>query len=84
MHVFGPATGSCSSSGANISGILEAIKSLSEVLCNNFSDEIELEEHDHCLLQSVIGNLQSCLHKASKVHQFCNFHKCEIHSVDGK
>ncbi|XP_066351243.1 uncharacterized protein [Miscanthus floridulus] len=63
----GDATGSCSSSGANISGILEAIKSLSEVLCNNFSNEIELEEHDHCLLQSVIGNLQSYLHKASKV-----------------
>ncbi|KAG0522591.1 hypothetical protein BDA96_07G050400 [Sorghum bicolor] len=59
--------GSCFSSGANISGILEAIKSLSEVLCNNFSGEIELEEHDHCLLQSVIENLQSCLHKASKV-----------------
>lgn len=59
--------GSCSSSGTNVSGILKAINSLSEVLCNNYSDEIKLEEHDHSLLQSVIGNLQSYLHKASKV-----------------
>ncbi|XP_035819021.1 uncharacterized protein [Zea mays] len=59
--------GSCSSSGTNVSGILKEINSLSEVLCNNYSDEIKLEEHDHSLLQSVIGNLQSYLHKASKV-----------------
>ncbi|OEL27348.1 hypothetical protein BAE44_0011633 [Dichanthelium oligosanthes] len=59
--------GSCSSSGSNISGILKAIKSMSEVLCDNYSDEIELEEHDYSLLQSVIENLQSCLHKARKV-----------------
>lgn len=82
MHVFGPVTGSCSSSGTNVSGILKAIKSLSEVICNNCSDEIELEEHDHSLLHSVIENLQSCLHKARKVRHFCNFCQCEINSVD--
>ncbi|TKW08863.1 hypothetical protein SEVIR_6G052900v4 [Setaria viridis] len=59
--------GSCSSSGLNISGILKAIKSMSEVLCGNYSDEIEMKEHDYNLLQSVIENLQSCLHKARKV-----------------
>ncbi|PAN33711.1 hypothetical protein PAHAL_6G039800 [Panicum hallii] len=59
-------SGSCSS-GTNISGILRAIKSMSEVLCNNYSDEIELEEHDYSLLQSVIENLQSYLSKAKKV-----------------
>jgi len=42
------------------------------VLCNNYSDEIELdeielEEHDYSLLQSVIENLQSYLFKARKV-----------------
>ncbi|XP_062192569.1 uncharacterized protein LOC133896077 [Phragmites australis] len=58
--------GSCSSTGRNISGILKAIESLSEVLRNNYSDEIELEEHDHNLLQSIIENLQSYLHKARK------------------
>ncbi|CAO2210079.1 unnamed protein product [Urochloa humidicola] len=60
-------TGSCSSSGMDISEILKAIKSMSEVLCNNFPDEIELEEHDYSLLQSVTQNLQSYLHKARKV-----------------
>ncbi|CAO2164343.1 unnamed protein product [Urochloa humidicola] len=60
-------TGSCSSSGMDISGILKAIKSMSEVLFNNSSDEIELEEHEYSLLQSVTENLQSCLHKARKV-----------------
>ncbi|CAL5008329.1 unnamed protein product [Urochloa decumbens] len=59
--------GSCSSSGMDISEILKAIKSMSEVLCNNYSDEIELEEHDYSLLQSVTENLQSYLHKARKV-----------------
>ncbi|RLM61676.1 hypothetical protein C2845_PM14G03190 [Panicum miliaceum] len=59
-------SGSCSS-GTNISGILRAIKSMSEVLCNNYSDEIELEEHDYSLLQSVMENLQSYLSKAKKV-----------------
>ncbi|CAO2199824.1 unnamed protein product [Urochloa humidicola] len=59
--------GSCSSSGMDISGILKAIESMSEVLFNNCSDEIELEEHDYSLLQSVTEKLQSCLHKARKV-----------------
>ncbi|XP_062196314.1 uncharacterized protein LOC133899346 [Phragmites australis] len=58
--------GSCSSTGMNISGILKAIDSLSGVLQNNYSDEIELEEHDHSLLRSVIENLQSYLDKARK------------------
>ncbi|KAL6658985.1 hypothetical protein ACP70R_003025 [Stipagrostis hirtigluma subsp. patula] len=58
--------GSCSSAGRNVSGILKAIESLSEVLQNNYSDGIELEEHEHSLLQSVIGNLQSYLYKARK------------------
>jgi hypothetical protein len=43
------------------------------VLCNNYSDEIELEEHDYSLLQSVIENLQSYLSKAKKVHPFLLF-----------
>nr|CAB3482220.1 unnamed protein product [Digitaria exilis] len=51
----------------NIQGILKGIESMSEVLFNNCSDEMELEEHDYSLLQSVIENLQSCLHKARKV-----------------
>ncbi|KAF8712954.1 hypothetical protein HU200_028741 [Digitaria exilis] len=63
----GNVTGSCSSSGMNIQGILKGIESMSEVLFNNCSDEMELEEHDYSLLQSVIENLQSCLHKARKV-----------------
>jgi len=48
------------------------------VLCNNYSDEIELdeielEEHDYSLLQSVIENLQSYLFKARKVNPFLLF-----------
>ncbi|KAG8044800.1 hypothetical protein GUJ93_ZPchr0147g2926 [Zizania palustris] len=59
--------GSCSSSGSNISGILKAIENLSEMLQNSFFfDEIELEEHDHTILRSVIENLQTCLHKTRK------------------
>ncbi|WVZ94995.1 hypothetical protein U9M48_040810 [Paspalum notatum var. saurae] len=63
----GNVTGSCSPSGIDISGILKELKCMSEVLCNNCIDEIELEEHDHCRLQSVIDNLQICLRKARKV-----------------
>jgi hypothetical protein len=70
MHVFGAVTGSCSSSGSNISGILKAIMSMSEALCDNYSDEIVLNENDYNLLRSVIENLHSCLHKARKVHCF--------------
>ncbi|KAG8086830.1 hypothetical protein GUJ93_ZPchr0010g8355 [Zizania palustris] len=59
--------GSCSSSGSNISGILKAIENLSEMLQNSFFfDEIELEDHDHTILRSVIENLQTCLHKTRK------------------
>ena len=48
------------------------------MLCNNYSDEIELdeielEEHDYSLLQSVIENLQSYLFKARKVNPFLLF-----------
>ena len=73
MHVFGTVTGSCSPSGIDISGILKELKCMSEVLCNNCIDEIELEEHDHCRLQSVIDNLQICLRKARKVQCFLRF-----------
>ena len=69
------------------------------MLCNNYSDEIELdeielEEHDYSLLQSVIENLQSYLFKARKVNPFLlflskscelissGFCQLEIHSVD--
>lgn len=56
-----------SSTGRNIPGILKAIENLTEVLRNSYSDdEIELEEHDYTLLESVIENLQTCLHKTRK------------------
>ncbi|KAK3121071.1 hypothetical protein QOZ80_8BG0645610 [Eleusine coracana subsp. coracana] len=58
--------GSCSSTGRNTSEILKEIKSKSDVLQKNHSDDIELEEHDLSLLQSIIENLQSYLHKATK------------------
>ncbi|KAL6840890.1 hypothetical protein ACP4OV_029416 [Aristida adscensionis] len=67
--------GSCSSTGRNVSGILKAIESLSEVLWNNCSDEIELDEHDHSLLQSVVENLQNYLRKARKGPVKCNSDK---------
>nr|CAB3480073.1 unnamed protein product [Digitaria exilis] len=52
----------------NIQGILKGIESMSGVLFNNCSDEMELEEHDYSLLQSVpakgvsdkAGGLKAC------------------------
>ncbi|KAF0900681.1 hypothetical protein E2562_034387 [Oryza meyeriana var. granulata] len=53
--------------GRNVSGILKAMKNLSEMLRNNYSfDEVELDEHEHTLLMSVIENLQTCLDKTRK------------------
>ncbi|CAM0911198.1 unnamed protein product [Alopecurus aequalis] len=53
--------------GRNISGVLKAIENLTEVLQSSYSDdEIELEENDYILLESVIDSLQTCLHKTRK------------------
>lgn len=59
--------GPCSSTGRNISGVLKAIENLTAVLQSSCSDdEIELEEHDCILLESVVDSLQTCLHKTRK------------------
>lgn len=58
------AQGPCSSTGRNVSGVLKAIKNFTELLQSSCSDEeIELEEHEYILLESVIDSLQTCLHK---------------------
>uniref|UniRef100_A0ACD5ZZI1 Uncharacterized protein n=1 Tax=Avena sativa TaxID=4498 RepID=A0ACD5ZZI1_AVESA len=59
--------GPCSSTGRNVSGVLKAIENLTAVLQSSCSDdEIELEEHDYILLESVIDSLQACLHQTRK------------------
>ncbi|XP_044956612.1 uncharacterized protein LOC123407524 isoform X3 [Hordeum vulgare subsp. vulgare] len=59
--------GPCPSTGKNISGVLKAIENLTVVFQSSFSgDEIELDEDDYILLESVIDSLQTCLHKIRK------------------
>ncbi|KQJ95320.1 hypothetical protein BRADI_3g16490v3 [Brachypodium distachyon] len=59
--------GPCSSTGRSISGVLKAIENLTEVFQSSYSEDgIELEEHDYIILESVISNLQNCLHKKRK------------------
>ncbi|KAF7096026.1 hypothetical protein CFC21_098041 [Triticum aestivum] len=59
--------GPCSSTGKNISGVLKAIENLTVVFQSSYSgDEIELDEDDCILLESVIDRLQTCLHKIRK------------------
>ncbi|XP_044434630.1 uncharacterized protein [Triticum aestivum] len=59
--------GPCSSTGKNISGVLKATENLTVVFQSSYSgDEIELDEDDCILLESVIDSLQTCLHKIRK------------------
>ncbi|KAM0845115.1 hypothetical protein ACQ4PT_056610 [Festuca glaucescens] len=55
---------SITAQGRNVSGVLKAIENLTELLQSSCTDEeIELEEHECILLESVIDSLQTCLHK---------------------
>uniref|UniRef100_A0A0D9X4L8 Uncharacterized protein n=1 Tax=Leersia perrieri TaxID=77586 RepID=A0A0D9X4L8_9ORYZ len=59
--------GSCSTTGRNTFGILKEMKNLSEMLRDSyFLDGIGPDEHEYTLLQSLIENLQTCLHKERK------------------